>query len=135
MLTDEQIDILVKGIRARWARPDALTGETPPPYVSNTVGDPKRGAGVYSTFCMSCHGPDGKGTEKGGSIVDDSFLALVSDQDLRSTVIAGRPELGHPDWRNCVPGHPMKPADVTDVVAWLIAQRTTTPGQPYASSQ
>ena len=135
MLTDEQINILADGIRARWARADALTGETPPPYASNTVGDPKRGAGVYSTFCASCHGPDGKGTEKGGSIVDHSFLALVSDQSLRSTVIAGRPELGQPDWRNCEPGHPMTPAEVTDVVAWLGAHRISTPGQPYASDQ
>ena len=135
MLTDEQIDILVNGIRTNWARADALTGETPPPYASDTAGDPKRGAEVYSTFCASCHGPDGKGTEKGGSIVDTSFLALVSDQNLRSTVIAGRPEFGQPDWRHYVPGHPMTPAEVTDVVAWLSAQRIATPGQPYASSQ
>jgi mono/diheme cytochrome c family protein len=133
MLTDEQIDILVNGMRARWAKADALTRAAPPPYASNTTGDPKRGAEVYTTFCVSCHGPEGKGTEKSGSIVDGSYLALVSDQSLRSTVIAGRPELGQPDWRNCVPGHPMTPTDVTDVVAWLTAQRTPTPGQPYAS--
>jgi cytochrome c oxidase cbb3-type subunit III len=133
MLTDEQIDILVNGMRARWAKADELTGATSPPYASNTTGDPKRGAEVYATFCVSCHGPEGKGTEKSGSIVDGSYLALVSDQSLRSTVIAGRPELGQPDWRNCVPGRPMTPVDVTDVVAWLSAQRTRTPGQPYAS--
>lgn len=133
MLTDEQIEILVNGIRARWARQDAVSGESPPPYASSTTGDPKRGAEVYTTFCVSCHGPEGKGTEKIGSIVDGSFLALVSDQSLRMTVIAGRPELGQPDWRNYVPGHPMTAAEVTDVVAWLSAQRTKTPGQPYAS--
>lgn len=133
-LTDEQIDILVTGMRSRWAKDDAVTGATPPPYASNTTSDPKRGAEVYTTFCVSCHGPEGKGTEKSGSIVDGSYLALVSDQSLRSTVIAGRPELGQPDWRNCVPGRPMTPADVTDVVAWLSAQRTRTPGQPYASN-
>ena len=134
MLTDEQIDILVKGIRSHWAKDDAVAGATPPPYASKTAGDPKRGAEVYTTFCVSCHGPEGKGTEKSGSIVDGSYLALVSDQSLRSTVIAGRPELGHPDWRNCVPGRPMTPEEVTDVVAWLGAQRTKTPGQPYASN-
>ena len=32
------------------------------------------------------------------------FLALVSDQGLRTIVIAGRPELGAPDWRGNVPG-------------------------------
>ena len=134
MLTDEQINILVSGMRARWARDDAVAGASPPPYASKTTGDPKRGAEVYTTFCVSCHGPEGKGTEKSGSIVDGSYLALVSDQSLRSTVIAGRPEFSHPDWRNCVPGRPMTPADVTDVVAWLSSQRTKTPGQPYASN-
>jgi cytochrome c oxidase cbb3-type subunit 3/ubiquinol-cytochrome c reductase cytochrome c subunit len=134
-LTDEQIDILVKGIRTRWAKADALAGTTPLPYAPKTVGDPKRGAEVYTTFCVSCHGPNGRGTEKAGSIVDNSYLALVSDQSLRSTVIAGRPELGHPDWRNCVPGQAMTSAEVTDVVAWLSAQRTSTPGQPYPIEQ
>jgi mono/diheme cytochrome c family protein len=134
MLTDEQIDILVSGMRSRWARDAAVIGASPPPYASETTGDPNRGAEVYKTFCISCHGPEGKGTEKSGSIVDGSYLALVSDQSLRSTVIAGRPELGHPDWRNCVPGRPMTPADVTDVVAWLSAHRTRTPGQPYVSN-
>jgi mono/diheme cytochrome c family protein len=135
MLTDEQIDILVKGIRAHWARDDAVIGGSPPPYASSTTGNPQRGTEVYTTFCVSCHGPEGKGTAKSGSIVDGSYLALVSDQSLRSTVIAGRPELGQPDWRNYVPGHPMTAAEVTDVVAWLSAQRTKTPGQPYAANQ
>ena len=38
------------------------------------------------------------------SIVDGSYLALVSDQGLRTTVIAGRPDLGQPDWRGDVAG-------------------------------
>jgi len=55
--------------------------------------------------------------------VDGSYLALVSDQNLRTTVIVGRPEMGAPDWRGDVPGKPMSLDDVTDVVAWLGAQR------------
>ena len=50
------------------------------------------GAQVFATSCASCHGADGKGTATSGSIVDGSFLALVSDQNLRTTVIAGRPD-------------------------------------------
>jgi hypothetical protein len=55
--------------------------------------------------------------------VDESFLNLVSDQYLRTIVIVGRPELGAPDWRGNVPGKPMSQQDVSDVVAWLSAQR------------
>jgi mono/diheme cytochrome c family protein len=134
-LTDEQIEILVREMRARWARPTEVQGVTPPPYAATTPGDPKRGAAAYDTFCAGCHGPEGKGTTKGSSIVDDSFLALVSDQDLRTTIIAGRPDLGQPDWRNDVPGRAMTPQEVSDVVAWLAAKRTPGTGPPYASSE
>ena len=41
------------------------------------------------------------------------------------------PELGAPDFRGNVPGKPMSPDDVSDVVAWLAAQRPEVAGQPY----
>src|ERR1700689_3366756 len=47
MLTDDQINVIVGGIRARWAKPDALRGTDPPPYRALGPGDPKRGASVY----------------------------------------------------------------------------------------
>jgi len=124
LLTAEQIDAIVHGIRTRWASPDALAGSQPPPHTAAEPGDAKRGAAVYARFCASCHGPDGRGGERASSIVDRSYLALVSDQGLRTTVIAGRPELGAPDWRNNVPGAPMSSQDVSDVVAWLGTRRT-----------
>ena len=134
MLKDDQIDILIAGIRSHWAKPDAVAGAAPPPYAASTMGDPQRGSVVFSSFCASCHGPEGKGTEKSGSIVDGAFLALVSDQNLRSTVIAGRPDRGHPDWRHCVPGQALTDQQVTDVVAWLTTHRTATPGKPYTQN-
>lgn len=131
MLTDAQVDALVRGMRSRWGKPGVLHGVEAPPYTAPGPGDAKRGASVYESYCSSCHGPGGRGGAKGSSIVDGSFLALVSDQTLRTTVLVGRPELGAPDWRGNVPGRPMSPEDVTDVVAWLAAQRPEFPGQPY----
>jgi len=129
MLTDKQIDTLVQGIRS-WAKPDALGNQTPPPYVAQAPGDPQRGASVYRTYCASCHGVDGLGGGKASSIVDGSYLALVSDQQLRTVVIAGRPELGSPDWRGDVTGRPMSAQEVSDVVAWLSSRRQgSAPGQ------
>ena len=52
--------------------------------------------------------------------MDPSYLALVSDQGLRTTVIAGRPDLGMPDWRGYVAGQPLTPQQVSDVTAWLV---------------
>ena len=131
MLTDVQVDALVRGMRTRWARPGILHGVDAPPYAASGRGDAARGAQVYDTYCARCHGAGGRGGARASSIVDGSFLALVSDQALRTTVLVGRPYLGAPDWRGNAPGHPMSADDVTDVVAWLVAQRPEFPGQPY----
>jgi cytochrome c oxidase cbb3-type subunit III len=124
MLTDEQIAVIMRGIRA-WAQPDTLRDANPPPYAAQIPGDPASGAAVYEIYCKSCHGAGGRGG-RASSIVDNSYLALVSDQNLRTTVIVGRPEMGAPDWRGNLLGKPMSPQEVSDVVAWLSAQR----GQP-----
>ena len=134
MLTDKQIDAITKEIRSRWTRQGILNGANPPSYALKSTGDALRGEVAYKTYCESCHGPGGRGGTKGSAIADDSFLALVSDQGLRTTVIAGRPELGAPDWRGNVSGKPMSDEEVTDVVAWLGSRRSQNPGQPYSVS-
>jgi cytochrome c oxidase cbb3-type subunit 3 len=133
-LTDKQIDVLVSGIRS-WARPDASRDSGLPAYAVSSPGDPQRGATVYATFCSSCHSPKDQGGKADSSIANGTYLALVSDQYLRTIVIAGRPELGAPDWRANVPGRPMSAQEVSDVVAWLASQRPQFPGQPYSASQ
>src|SRR3984957_5448827 len=131
MLTDKQVDVIVVGIRTRWSVPDVFHGADPPPYSSSASGDSTHGSEVYVTYCSSCHGVAGRGGQKASSIVEGSFLALLSDQELRTIVIAGRSELGAPDWRGNIPGKPMAAQDVSDVVAWLAAQRPKFPGQPF----
>jgi mono/diheme cytochrome c family protein len=133
MLTDQQIDALVGGIRARWSRPGILNGANPPSYAAISPGNAQRGELAYGKYCESCHGPGGSGGPKGSAIANDAFLALVSDQGLRTIVIAGRPELGAPDWRG-TSGRPMSDQEVTDVVAWLASRRVASPGQPYPGS-
>jgi cytochrome c oxidase cbb3-type subunit 3 len=134
MLTDKQVDLTVGGIRKNWSQPDILQGSDPPSYSAQAPGDPERGSGVYATYCSSCHGPNGKGGPKASPIVDGSFLSLMSDQELRTIVIVGRPELGAPDWRNDVPGKPLAAQDVYDVVAWLACQRPNFSGQPFPTT-
>jgi cytochrome c oxidase cbb3-type subunit 3 len=135
MLTDKQLDVIATQIRSRWSKPGILDGANPPSYATKSIGDVTHGETAYKTYCASCHGPDGRGGAKGSSITDDSFLALVSDQGLRTIVIAGRPELGAPDWRGNIPGKPMTDREVSDVVAWLISRRSQSPGRPYSISK
>jgi mono/diheme cytochrome c family protein len=145
-LTDRQIELLVSGMRARWSRPEEFKGIEIPPYSAGGTAsgsnvdaaianihlanasrteDAPQGAAVYQTYCARCHGQNGGGGSA-GSIVDPNFLNLVSDQGLRTTVVVGRSDLGKPDWRSNLPGHPMSPQEIDAVVAWLAAQRQTT---------
>jgi len=136
MLTDKQIDVISGEIRARWSKPGkpgVLIGTNLPSYAAKSTGDAQRGEAAFKVYCESCHGPSGRGGQKASAITNDSFLALVSDQGLRTIVIAGRPELGKPDWRGNVPGKPMSDQEVTDVVAWLASQRAQNPGRPYSA--
>ena len=132
MLTNQQVDGIVTGMRSRWSRPGILNGAIPPAYAAKSAGDSRQGELVYGTYCASCHGTQGQGGKKGSAITNDSFLALVSNQGLRTIVITGRPELSAPDWRGNLPGKAMSDQEITDVVAWLASHRVQTPGQPYS---
>lgn len=117
MLTDAQIEILVRGIRQGGGQ--ALASDTPPPYASTRPGDTAHGREVFSESCARCHGA--------GNIVDPSYLSLVTDQHLRTVTIVGMPDLGMPDWRGY--SKPLSDAEITDVVAWLAAQRPSFSAQ------
>jgi cytochrome c oxidase cbb3-type subunit 3 len=134
MLTDKQIDVITGEVRSRWSQRGILNRANPPSYAAKSTGNPVQGEVAYKTYCASCHGPNGRGGPRGSSVTDDSFLALVSDQGLRTIVIVGRPELGAPDWRGNVLGKSMSDQEVTDVVAWLASRRAQNPGQPYSVS-
>lgn len=113
MLTAKQVSVLVTGMRQQWSRPNPFNGATPPPYAATGQGDAKRGQQVYQTHCLSCHtGPARQ------QVTSTEYLSLISDEALRSIIIAGRPDIGQPDWQHDN-GGALSPQDVTDVVAYL----------------
>ena len=123
-LTPQQVNVLVAGMRSRWAHTDQKLHDMPG-YSSNAIGDAEQGRQIFQVNCSSCH-------QQGRQKIDDtSYLALVSDQSLRTIVIAGRPDLGQPDWKQVRPGRPLTDQDVSDIVAYLHSLRSDTPGQPY----
>jgi len=126
-LTDRQIDSLVQGMLQQWSRPNVLGASPVPPYAASSKPNPTQGQKIFVEFCARCHGADGQGARHApGSIIDPSYLALVSDQSLRSTILAGRPDQGMPDWRSDLSGpgsRVMTDQEITDVVAWLAGQR------------
>jgi mono/diheme cytochrome c family protein len=137
MLTEQQITVLSHGMMQQWSKPDLFAGQNVPPYRATLTGDAVRGQQAFGMFCARCHGAAGEGVAgdasgagKVGSIVDGSYLSLISDQGLRSITIAGRPDEGMPDWRTDA-AQPMTDQQVTDIVAWLSSKRIANPGQPY----
>lgn len=127
-LTDAQIDDLIHGMRSNWQGPGA-SNESAPPYASTLQGNAAHGQQVYQIACARCH------QNPSQSILNPTYLALVNDQTLRTVIIAGRPDIGQPNWQNYIPGRALTDQEVTDVVAWLASQRSQTPGQPYSQPQ
>lgn len=141
-LTEAQIDLLTSGIFERWAAPDRVPTGPLPPYdeaaslaAGHEPGNPLRGVRAYETFCADCHGPGGKGGEKAGSVVDPSFLSLVSPQMLRISILAGRPDLGMPDWRTLSETRPISAQEVSDLVALLETRRPQAAPMPAAATR
>jgi len=129
-LTNEQLRALVEGMRRRWGRASEGPREGLPAYSAEDAiargesrGDTGRGRSAFTTYCAACHGTDGKGGTSAGSVVDPAFLALTSDQSLRTTTIVGRQAESIPGWRDYVRGRPMNKQEISDVVAWISAQR------------
>jgi mono/diheme cytochrome c family protein len=131
MLTDAEVDAIARGLREKWGRSQPGAAPGAPPYSARLAGDAKRGARSFTASCAGCHGENGEGGRKAASVVDDSFLALVSDQGLRTTILAGRPDLGQPDWRGDGAVEPLSDQELTDIVAWMASRRATAPGRPY----
>ena len=126
MLTDAQVNAIIAGMRKRWSRPGALEGAQPPPYAQTQTGDAKHGAQAYQARCAVCH----KQTRE--EITDPVYLALVSDQALRTMMIAGSPDIGQPDWRHDSadgkPATPLTDQDINDIIAYLDGLRNASPG-------
>lgn len=129
--TDEEIDHLVQGMRSRWGKPVAGADRLPPYLATPSTGlvlanDMANGAAVYVGRCLWCHEPQGAFEPQAGGLRDPSYLALLSDQSLRTAIVAGRPDLGMPDWRGDDRHPGLEHRHVWEVVAYLASFRKQT---------
>jgi cytochrome c oxidase cbb3-type subunit 3 len=160
-LTDQQIDSIIKGMRQHWYKGPVLGANAPPYQAKGPGDAHAGEAVYESHCAMchgdapgQMGAPGSKGAradqsqqreetkrqvptggEKAtpgyaGPLVNPSLLALITPQAIRTTVIVGRPDLGMPDWRD-EPGDPLSDADITNVVAFLEAQRPAKPGEVF----
>ncbi len=133
MLSNRQIDALIAGMRKQWSVPNAFGGAVPPPYEQPQTADPHHGEAAYRARCAGCHA-----SSLEQQITSPTYLALVADQQLRSIIIAGRPDIGQPDWRHDSPDGklttPLSAQEVDDIVAYLGSLRNAPPSTSTAST-
>ncbi len=121
-LTPQQVDAIVNGIE-NWKKPVITPpGAELPNYAETTPGDAVNGKRLYARGCYACHGPGARV----GLITDPSYLALTTNQNLRTSIIVGRLDLGMPNYLALKGGHPLVDQDVSDLVAYLASLRPAT---------
>jgi cytochrome c oxidase cbb3-type subunit 3 len=94
----------------------------PTPTQTVTAGDPKIGEQQYNMNCMACHQKDGIG--KPGfapSIRNRDFLAIASDDFIRTTVSKGRPGTA------MAPRPDISKENVSHIIAYLRALPNPNP--------
>ena len=122
-LTHEQVEILTHGMIQNWGKANALAGAVAPPYAATLAGDPAAGKVAFTNTCARCHQQSVNPAQHSvGSVTDADFLDLISDQNLRTTILAGKPDEGMPNWRG-YGSQPLTDQQVTDIVSWLSTLR------------
>lgn len=127
-LLPNQIAVLVEGMKQQWAQPMNLNGAVLPAYAGAGVGNPDSGKKLFLRGCFACHGPGARV----GVVTDTSYLALTTNQNLRTSIIVGRPDLGMPDYRFLNAGRALNDQDIADLVAYLASKR---PADAVAAQQ
>lgn len=122
-LSDKQIDALVDGMQTNWAKPFDSKGAPIPSYDgAGFAGDVTRGKKLFLRGCFACHAKGGVA----GPVNDATYLSLSSNQNLRTSIIVGRPDfpgVQMPNYRSLNAGHPLADQDVADLVSYLAALR------------
>ena len=110
-LTDEEIRQVVaylRGWEAGAPFPDELA----------SASDPSRGALIFDSTCIVCHGREGSGTERAPALNDSELLNTFDNEWFRQTIAQGRPSKGMPTW-----GTVLSPEQIDDIVALIALWR------------
>lgn len=113
-LTPDQISVLVDGMQRNWAKAVNPRGAALPAYAAEG-GDETRGKKLFLRDCFACHAKGGIA----GPLTDPAYLALTTRQNLRTSIVVGRPDLGMPDYRVLNLGHALSEQDIADLVTYL----------------
>ncbi len=118
-LSDKQIDVLVSGIKDGWAKPVTPRAPLPSYNADVNAGDATRGKKLFARSCFMCHGPGAPV----GVITNATYLQLASNQNVRTSIVIGRADLGMPNYTTLNLGHALTDQDVSDLVTYVASFR------------
>ncbi len=124
-LNEKQISALVDGIYRNWSGPVDLHGTELPAYSADiSSGNAGHGKQLFARNCFMCHGPGAPV----GLVTSASYLQLVSNQNVRTSIVIGRPDLGvkMPNYMGLNAGHALSNQDVSDLVTYIASLRPPT---------
>ncbi len=93
-----------------------------PPIASTDTEIIAAGAGLYSTACSTCHGPEGQGTRMAPALNVQDFLAQTNDLAIKTIIAQGVPDTRMPAW-----GGRLTEADLNSLVSFIRAWEPTAP--------
>ena len=81
------------------------------------------GPALFQHLCAPCHGADARGykADHAPSLVNPTFLASASNEQLRRSIVFGRPGTSMAAY-GTEAGGPLNPAEVARIVGWLRGQ-------------
>jgi cytochrome c oxidase cbb3-type subunit 3 len=79
----------------------------------NSVPIAGQGKQLLASNCASCHGIDGKGSERAPNITDSPYMRQLSDAQLKDIIANGIPGTGMPAFRS------LPDSVVSDLIAYL----------------
>jgi mono/diheme cytochrome c family protein len=95
-----------------------------------SLGQPKRGQGLFEELCSECHGKDGEGM-KGPALNNQEFLNAASNGYLLATISLGRSETPMPAWgRNSDEHRRLSASERQDLVAFIRIWQTSIIRKP-----
>lgn len=88
-----------------------------------------QGKQLLASNCASCHGMDGKGSERAPNITDSPYMRQLSDAQIKDIIANGIPGTGMPAF------HSLADSSISDLIAYLrngagAANTAKLPGTP-----
>lgn len=117
----DNIDDLVAYMRS-WEKEFELAKITPVDKTWKSAGDATNGKELFKSYCLYCHGATGEGYASGGAgtaIGNPAFLALVSDDYIKQTMILGRNGTAMKSFAGAKGVANMSDSDMDDVITYL----------------